>query len=221
MLRKKKIKLTSLSIGPLFEKGDIVSRESIIEAIDLSVSAIQRLKTDKGVEFIERVSGAISDCYKKGGKLIIAGNGGSLCDAMHFAEELTGYFQRKRAALPAIALSDPGHLTCVANDTSFDLVFARGVEAHGKEGDVFIALTTSGNSENLVKAAEQAREQNLVTVAFLGKDGGKLKGLCDFEWIVGGFTASGPVQEAHMAAIHAIIGVVEQRLFYLCDASCG
>ena len=96
-----------------------------------------------------------------GDKLLLAGNGGSLCDAMHFAEELTGYFRKKRPALPAIALSDPGHLTCVGNDVGFDNVFSRGIEALGKKGDLFIALTTSGNSENIRRAVEVAKEKSL------------------------------------------------------------
>ncbi|MCB1084630.1 MAG: SIS domain-containing protein [Chlamydiia bacterium] len=153
------------------------------------------------------------DCYKSGGKLIIAGNGGSLCDAMHFAEELTGYFRKERPALPAIALADPGHLTCVGNDAGFEKVFSRGVEAHGREGDLFIALTTSGNSENLIRATQFAKKKGLKTIAFLGKTGGALKGMSDLEWVVSGFETSDRIQEAHMAAIHIIIEQVEQELF--------
>ena len=145
--------------------------------------------------------------------MLIAGNGGSLCDAMHFAEELTGQFRTKRAALPAIALADPGHLSCVANDMGFDSVFARSVEAFGKSGDILITLTTSGNSSNLIAAVEMAKQKDVQTVAFLGKTGGQMKGLCDLEWIVSGFTYSDRVQEAHMAAIHIIIEMVEQHLF--------
>lgn len=188
-------------------------QSAIVKSVKDGVRAIEMLASGDGLKFIEGVAWAVIDCYKNGGKLIIAGNGGSLCDAMHFAEELTGYFRRKRPALPAIALSEPGYLTCVGNDAGFDEVFARGVEAYGKRGDLFIALTTSGNSQNLVRAVEVAKEQGMQVVSFLGKAGGALKGRGDYEWIVSGFEYSDRIQEAHMAAIHIIIEMVEQELF--------
>jgi D-sedoheptulose 7-phosphate isomerase len=134
---------------------------------------------------------------------------------MHFTEELTGLYRNKRPALPAIALSDPGHMSCVGNDLGYDYVFSRAVEALGKKGDVLAVLTTSGNSLNLLKAAEAAKERGLITIAFLGKTGGKLKGFADLEWIVDGFPYSDRIQEAHMAAIHMIIEMVEEELFYV------
>ncbi len=188
-------------------------KTAILKSVKSGRKAIESLATEEGLKFIESVAWAIIDCYKNDGKLIIAGNGGSLCDAMHFAEELTGYFRKKRPALAAIALADPGHLTCVGNDTGFEEVFARGVEAHGKPGDLFIALTTSGNSENLVRAASEAKDKGLQVITFLGKDGGALKGRGDYEWIVSGFEYSDRIQEAHMAAIHIIIERVEEELF--------
>lgn len=189
-------------------------QSAILKSVRDGLKAIESLKAADGLKFIESVAWAMIDCYKNGGKLIIAGNGGSLCDGMHFAEELTGFFRKKRPALPAIALADPGHLTCVGNDVGFDEVFARGVEAHGKSGDLFIALTTSGNSENLVRAVNEAKKKGLQVITFLGKDGGALKGRGDYEWIVSGFETSDRIQEAHMAAIHIIIEMVEQELFY-------
>lgn len=185
----------------------------ILKSIEDAIRAASFLKRDESVRFIEKVSEKIADCYRQGGKLLIAGNGGSLCDAMHFAEELTGQFRAKRAALGAIALSDPGHLSCVSNDMGFDSVFSRGVEALGKAGDIFIALTTSGNSQNLIQAVQMAKDLDLSTIAFLGKDGGKMKGMADLEWTVSGFQFSDRVQEAHMAAIHIIIEAVEAKLF--------
>ena len=187
-------------------------REPIKKSVKEAVQAIQTLESEKGLEFLEKLSWMIIDTYRQGGKLLIAGNGGSLCDAMHFAEEMTGFFRAKRKALPAIALADPGHMSCVANDLSYEDVFARGVEAHGKKGDIFIALTTSGNSENLVRAVKAGQKNGLKTVAFLGKTGGKMKGLCDLEWIVSGFKYSDRIQEAHMAAIHIVIEMVEAEL---------
>lgn len=189
-------------------------QNGILKSVKQGIAALESLRSPDGLKFIESAAWAIIDCYRNGGKLLIAGNGGSLCDAMHFAEEMTGYFRRKRPALPAIALSDPGHITCVGNDTGFDEIFARGIEAHGNHGDLFIALTTSGNSKNLIRAVQVAKEKNLQVISFLGKTGGPLKGMGDFEWIVSGFETSDRIQEAHMAAIHIIIEMVEQELFF-------
>lgn len=194
-------------------------KERILESIDSSICAVQQLRDEPGVLFIESVAEKLADCFRREGKVIIAGNGGSLCDAAHFAEELTGFFREKRQALPAIALSEPGHMSCVGNDIGFEWVFSRGVEAYGKPGDVFVGLSTSGNSQNIIKAMETAKELGLYTVAFLGKEGGKLKGMADLELIIRGFETSDKIQEAHMAAIHIVIEMVEQHLFSLTTAS--
>jgi len=194
---------------------DIVKvEEHIISAVEDGIRAIELLKSRESVQFIKQAAHLISDCFEQGGKLLIAGNGGSLCDAMHFAEELTGIFRAKRRALPAIALADPGHISCTANDLGYEGIFARGVEAYGRKDDIFIALTTSGNSPNLLVAADLAKQMQLKTIAFLGKSGGKLKGLSDLEWIVEGFRYSDRIQEAHMTAIHIIIEMVERKLFH-------
>lgn len=186
----------------------------ILSSVEEGIRAIQCLRDPTAISFIKEAAHLIASCFEKGGKLLIAGNGGSLCDAMHFAEELTGVFRAKRKALPAIALSCPGHLTCTANDLGFNGVFARGVEAYGNAGDIFIALTTSGNSPNLVEAVPIAKERGLDVISFLGKNGGKLKGESDLEWSVDGFRYSDRIQEAHMAAIHIIIEMVERKLFH-------
>jgi len=186
----------------------------ILQSVEEGVRAIQCLQNPKALSFIKEASRLIAGCFEKGGKLLIAGNGGSLCDAMHFAEELTGIFREKRKALPAIALSCPGHLTCTANDLGFEGVFSRSVEAYGQPGDIFIALTTSGNSLNLIEAVETAQRKKLKVISFLGKSGGKLKGNSDLEWCVDGFKYSDRIQEAHMTAIHIIIEMVEKRLFH-------
>ncbi|MFS8563617.1 MAG: SIS domain-containing protein [Rhabdochlamydiaceae bacterium] len=187
---------------------------SILEAVEDGVRAIEYLKRPMSLQFIADAAEKIIECFQNGNKLLIAGNGGSLCDAMHFAEELTGFFRHKRRALPAIALSDPGHLTCVGNDLGYEGVFSRSVEAFGGKGDIFIALTTSGNSPNLIEAMSVAKEMGLGTIAFLGKTGGKSRGMADLEWIVEGFRYSDRIQEAHMTAIHIIIEMVEKGLFY-------
>jgi D-sedoheptulose 7-phosphate isomerase len=188
-------------------------QKRILRSVEDAISAVQMLKTAGALLFMESAAEQIAETLRDGNKLLIAGNGGSLCDAMHFAEELTGQFRRYRPALAAIALCDPGHLTCVSNDMGFESVFARGVEALGKEGDLLVVLTTSGNSQNLITAVEMAHKKQLRTIAFLGKTGGKLKGMCDLEWIVSGFEYSDRVQEAHMTAIHIIIEQVESLLF--------
>lgn len=185
----------------------------ILNAVEDAVRAVEYLRLPEGISFIESAAELIADCFEKKGKLLIAGNGGSLCDAMHFAEELTGVFREKRRALPAIALSCPGHLTCTANDLGFEQVFSRSVEAYGHPGDVFVALTTSGNSGNLIEAVKVAREKGLKVISFLGKTGGKLKGQSDLELCIEGFRYSDRIQEAHMTAIHIIIEIVENKLF--------
>ncbi len=189
-------------------------KEKILQAVEDGVDAIRQLTTEKPLSFIEKSAQMLATCFGEKKKVLIAGNGGSLCDASHFAEELTGFFRKKRRALAAIALSEPGHITCVGNDLGFDHVFSRGIEAYGEEGDIFVGLTTSGNSSNLVNAFNQAKALGLRTIAFLGKGGGALKGVADLELLIEGFTTSDRIQEAHMTAIHIIIEMVEEILFY-------
>lgn len=189
-------------------------KQMLIKSVDDALNAIMQLKQPHGLQFMEMASTMLSRCFRKGHKVIIAGNGGSLCDGAHFAEELTGIFRALRPALPVISLSEPGHITCVGNDLGFDSVFSRGVEAFGKPGDIFVGLTTSGNSANIVKAFETAQALELGTIAFLGKGGGVLKGVADAELLIEGFSTSDRIQEAHMAAIHMIIEMVEHQLFY-------
>ena len=160
----------------------------------------------------EKVAKKLADIFTKGNKVLICGNGGSNCDAMHFIEEFTGRFRKDRRALPSISISDSSHITCVGNDYGFDFVFAKGVEAFGQEGDFFFGISTSGNSKNIIEAVKSAKERNLKTVALLGKDGGKLKGVCDYEFIIPGET-SDRIQEVHMMILHIIIEGVERILF--------
>jgi len=187
--------------------------ELLKEGIEDSIRAVEQLKRAQSLDFMTSVARLLAETFQSGNKVIIAGNGGSLCDAMHFAEELTGFFRQKRKALPAIALSEPGHITCTGNDIGFEYIFSRGVEAYGVPGDIFVGLTTSGNSPNIIHAIEAARQNRLKTVAFLGKCGGKLRGIADFELIIDGFETSDRIQEAHMAAIHLIIELLERQLF--------
>ncbi len=161
---------------------------------------------------IEDIAVLIATCYRNGGKTIIFGNGGSLCDAMHFAEELTGKFRKDRPALPAIAISDPSHLTCVGNDYGFEYVFSRGVEAYAKPGDVVIGISTSGNSLNVIKALQTATKLCCTTVALLGMNGGELKGACDHELIIQAATTD-RIQEIHTLILHILIECIEAQLF--------
>lgn len=186
---------------------------SIAHSVEEVIRAAQFLQEGKSLSFIHQVAQLLASCFRASNKVLIAGNGGSLCDAMHFAEELTGQFRSYRPALAAIALADPSHMSCVANDMGFDSVFARSVEALGCKGDVLILLTTSGNSANITKACEMAKIKGMKTVAFLGKTGGALLGKCDLEWVVSGFAFSDRIQEAHMAALHIIVEMVEKELF--------
>lgn len=189
-------------------------KDDILKSVQDSLRAVNQLTTPSALRFIESAAHMLATAFEEGKKVIVAGNGGSLCDAAHFTEELTGNFRQYRRALPAIALSEPGHITCVGNDMGFDCIFSRGVEAFGTAGDIFIGLTTSGNSVNMIKAFEKAKELDLKTIAFLGKGGGKLKDFADLELCIDGFTTSDRIQEAHKVAIHTIIEMMENLLFY-------
>lgn len=148
-----------------------------------------------------------------GRTLFSCGNGGSMCDAMHFAEEWTGRFRGDRDALPAMAFSDPSHLTCIANDFGYDQVFARMVRAMGRQGDALVALSTSGNSPNVIEACKAARERGITVVGLLGKGGGPMRELCDIAVVVPLATTSDRIQEIHIKVLHATIEAVERRLF--------
>lgn len=188
-------------------------KEKIRAAIEDGIEALNQLVKPCSLKFLEEGAQELARCFQQGNKVLIAGNGGSLCDATHFAEELTGFFRQKRKALPAIALSEPGHLTCVGNDIGFEYVFSRAIEAYGKPGDLFIGLTTSGNSKNMVVAFKAAKRLGLKTMAFLGQGGGVIKGEADFELLISGFATSDRIQEAHMTAIHILIELLEEILF--------
>ena len=190
-------------------------KELISNSIGEAIEIQKCLNDPSKIDFIHKLAECIFEAWQKDSKIIIAGNGGSLCDADHFAEELTGFFRSKnRPPIAAISLSSPSHMSCVGNDIGFDFVFSRAVEALAKKGDLFVVLTTSGNSINLVHAVESAKKLGVKTAAFLGKDGGKLKGKCDLEFLVEGFGFSDRVQEVHMSAIHIAIEAAEAMIFY-------
>lgn len=154
----------------------------------------------------------LTETFRSGGKVLSCGNGGSMSDAMHFAEEWSGRYRKDRVPLPAIALSDPGHMSCVANDFGFSEVFARQAQALGREGDVLFLLSTSGNSSNLLRAAEEGRTRGMKVVSLLGRGGGKLAPLSDLAIVVPGATAD-RIQELHIKIIHTVIEAVEREMF--------
>ena len=157
---------------------------------------------------MEAIVEAMVNAIRSGNKILVTGNGGSMADAMHVAEELSGRFRLDRRPYGAIALSDPAHMSCVANDYGYEFVFSRQVEGLGRRGDVLILLTTSGKSQNLILAAEKAKQAGVVVIGALGGDGGNLLPLCDLVLLAPG-RGSDRIQELHMLAFHAIIEAVE------------
>lgn len=164
---------------------------------------------------VDKAGDILVECLKAGGKILSAGNGGSHCDAMHFAEELSGRYRDNRPALGAVAISDPSHITCVGNDYGFEFIFARQVEALGRPGDVFLGISTSGNSPNILAAIKAARARDMKVIVLTGKDGGKMRGLADAEIIVPHFGYADRIQEIHIKFIHALIDHVEIGLGYV------
>ena len=162
------------------------------------------------IESIEAAARILIDTVKSGKKIISCGNGGSMTDAMHFAEELSGVFREKRKALPAISVSDPSHITCTANDFGFETVFSRYVEAVGQNGDTLLVISTSGNSMNLIKAVEAAREKKMHVLGLTGKSGGLLAGMVDKEIRVKGRRHSDRIQEMHIKILHILVLLIER-----------
>ncbi len=165
------------------------------------------------MEAIQKTAEMMGQSIQKGHKILSCGNGGSHCDAMHFAEELTGKYRENRPAIPAIAISDPSHISCVSNDFGYEYIFSRYLEALGQPGDVLLAISTSGNSANVLRAAEVARQKAMQVVALTGKDGGKLAPLADVEIRVPHFGYADRIQEIHIKVIHILIQLIEQQVF--------
>ena len=170
------------------------------------------LSDDSNLEKIKNAADLITACITNGGKVISCGNGGSHCDAMHFAEELMGRYRDSRNPLPAIAISDPGYISCVANDFGYEQVFSRFIEGLGNPGDCLLAISTSGNSENILKAAETARGKNMKVIALTGNSGGKLASKADIEIRVPHQGYADRIQEIHIKIIHIIINLIEQNI---------
>ncbi len=170
------------------------------------------LEDSSNFEKIHHAATAIVKSFENGGKIISAGNGGSHCDAMHFAEELTGRYKNNRKALPAIAISDPSHLSCVGNDYGYEYVFSRYLEALGNTGDVFLGISTSGNSQNIINAIEIAKSKGMIVIGLTGKDGGKIGPMCDIEIRAPKSEFADRAQEIHIKIIHSLIDTIEKMM---------
>jgi D-sedoheptulose 7-phosphate isomerase len=164
------------------------------------------------ISAIEKAARLLIGTVQSGHRIISCGNGGSMTDAMHFAEELSGVFRDKRRALPALSISDPSHISCTANDYGFEAIFSRYVEGLGQEGDALLVISTSGNSLNLIRAVEAAREKDMKVVALTGKTGGLLAGMADVEVRVEGRSYSDRIQEMHIKILHILVLLIEQEL---------
>jgi D-sedoheptulose 7-phosphate isomerase len=184
-------------------------RATLTEAAD----ALARLLADDAMlAAIDRAGTLLADTFNAGGKVYSCGNGGSMCDAMHFAEELTGRFRDDRPGYPAIAISDASHLSCVGNDYGYEQVFARYVAAHGRAGDVLLAITTSGTSKNVVVAARAAKKGGMKVIALTGRSPSPITELADIAIVTPGGKYADRVQELHIKVIHILIELVERRL---------
>ncbi len=170
------------------------------------------LNSEENINAIQQAAILLADSFKSGGKVLSCGNGGSHCDAMHFAEELTGRYRDNRPAYPAIAISDVSHLSCVSNDFGYEYVFSRFIEGVGREGDVLLGISTSGNSANIIKAIAAAREKGMKVITLTGKDGGKMAGSADIEIRVPHFGYADRVQEIHIKVIHILIQLIEKEM---------
>lgn len=163
-------------------------------------------------EQIEKAAKLMAKSIENGSKVISCGNGGSHCDAMHFAEELSGRYRGDRKSLAAIAISDVSHISCVGNDYGFDFIFSRFIEGLGNQGDVLVAISTSGNSKNIINAVNTAQQKGMKVILLSGKDGGQLKNTADIEIIVPHFGFADRIQEIHIKIIHCFILLIEKEL---------
>lgn len=184
-------------------------KESLLD----SQSTLERfVSNEKNIELIDQATQAFVKSLNAKGKILACGNGGSMCDSMHFVEELTGRYRKDRDPISAISMGDPGHLTCVSNDYGYDYVFSRLVQAWGNSGDCLLAISTSGNSKNVIEAVNKAKELGMKSIGLLGKTGGELKELVDFPIVVES-DITDRIQEIHIKIIHIFIEGIERQLF--------
>ena len=189
-----------------------IIRKNFAEATDILAAFVS---DKKNFLSIEKAGKILVDAFRKKNKVISCGNGGSMCDAMHFAEEISGRFREDRKPLPAISVSDPSYISCVANDYGYEFVFSRFVEATGKNGDVLLAISTSGNSENVINAIIAAKKKRMKVIGITGKNGGKMAHLCDIEIRAPYSTYADRAQEIHIKIIHSLINFVENNIHHI------
>lgn len=194
----------------------IYNRKMMKQIIDQFQEAAETLhlfnKDVENFKKIERAGMLLVESFKNEGKVLSCGNGGSMCDAMHFAEELTGRYRENRPAIGAIAIADASHLSCVSNDFGYEYIFSRYIEGIGRSGDVLLAISTSGNSQNVINAINAAKEKGMKVIGLTGKDGGKMAKLCDVEIRAPHSNYADRAQEIHIKVIHALIDYVERNL---------
>ena len=189
-----------------------MSNKDIKNHFEQAKEILDLFSTDQNMQKISDAIEMLTVSLSRGGKIISCGNGGSMCDAMHFAEELSGRFRNDRRGLAALSISDPSHISCVANDYGYEYVFSRYVEALGKKGDVLLGISTSGNSENVIKAVKTAKEKDIKTIVLTGKTGGQLADLADLEIRAPQSEYADRAQEIHIKVIHALIDGIERSL---------
>lgn len=187
-----------------------MNRERIKQHFAEAAATLQQfMENEQNMQLIENAARLMAECLLNGGKIISCGNGGSHCDAMHFAEELSGRYRGNRKALAAMAISDPSHISCVGNDYGYDFIFSRYVEALGKSGDILLGISSSGNSRNVILAMETAKAMGMKTIGLTGKDGGAMASLCDIEIRAPKSEYADRAQEIHIKVIHALIDSIE------------
>jgi D-sedoheptulose 7-phosphate isomerase len=193
------------------QKSISMSTNQVANQFLQALETLQQFNTPENFEKIVDAGKIMVSSLQSNGKIISCGNGGSMCDAMHFAEELTGRYRNDRPSIAAIAISDPSHISCVANDYGFEYIFSRYIESIGKKGDVLLAISTSGNSKNVVNAIRAAREKEMLVIGLTGKTGGDMATLCDVEIRAPHSEYADRAQEIHIKVIHALIDHIENN----------
>lgn len=189
-------------------------KDLIIQSLCESQDVLGNFLSDSSkIDAIEQAANCLVEALQQGKKILSCGNGGSHCDAMHFAEELSGRYRENRPALAAMAISDPSHITCVSNDFGYNYIFSRFIEGLGNQGDVLLGISTSGQSANIIEAVKAAQEKGMKVVLLTGKDGGALAGMGAIEIRVDHFGFADRIQEIHIKVIHILIQLIEAKMF--------
>ncbi len=189
-----------------------MSEKQIADQLSQAAEILQIFNTPENIQKIANAGELMVTAIKNGGKIISCGNGGSMCDAMHFAEELTGRFRNDRPSIGAVSISDPSHITCVGNDYGFDYIFSRYVEGVGNENDVLLGISTSGNSKNILNAIDTAKKKGIKVIGLTGKTGGEMASLCDVEIRAPKSEFADRAQEIHIKVIHSLIHYIENNI---------